>query len=437
MREGESERLLFQPAPPSFTGSPCHPTPGPEGARRRLGSAPPAPALPSPVGRRGGQLLQQGLGEQLSFLRGEEGSYRGGGTGREGRGPRPYRTFCSANSSCRRRRFSLSSSRCLREGGKRRQGTGEGAQGKAVAAAGIGVPVPADRLPHELPFGLGRLLRHAEGHLLRGLVLRGGRAEEGGGRTALTPARRLLPPPPRHRHRLPHAVPRPPRKPLPDFREHWVGPPPPPRPLTDEAGERRPELRGGAPAARLLPWGAGERGTGTARRDPPPPLGRPPGARCSGDDLGLVAGQRRRQGGPAGAREVEPGRKKRVKGRARTRSAVLPLREGAGGLLRPGDGRQLRAWRKHLWLRPELRPPGKNDPLFLLIRRKQCFLSTAEKTRSGSFKSFLGVLAVQCKRKMEGTRGRWFTTERLYLNLFVAGVASMLNSATGTPLADT
>lgn len=96
---------------------------------------PPAPALPSPVGRRGGQLLQQGLGEQLPFLRGEEGSYRGGGTtthagrdgtGREGRRPPPYRTFCSVNSSCRRRRFSLSSSRCLREGGKRRQGIGEG-----------------------------------------------------------------------------------------------------------------------------------------------------------------------------------------------------------------------------------------------------------------------------------------------------------------------
>lgn len=36
---------------------------------------------------------------------------------------------------------------------------------------------------------------------------------------------------------------------------------------------------------------------------------------------------------------------------------------------------------------------------------------------------------------MEGTEG-WLPEQR-YLNLFVAGVCSMLNSATGTPLAET
>lgn len=61
---------------------------------------------------------------------------------------------------------------------------------------------PPRRLSHELPLGLGRLLRHAEGHLLRGLVrlvLRGGgRAGQRGGSPALARGRRLRLLPARH-----------------------------------------------------------------------------------------------------------------------------------------------------------------------------------------------------------------------------------------------
>lgn len=44
----------------------------------------------------------------------------------------------------------------------------------------------------------------------------------------------------------------------------------------------------------------------------------------------------------------------------------------------------------------------------------------------------------QCNRSEQDDEGGGGQTgEQLYLNLSVAGVASMLNSATGTPLADT
>lgn len=127
-----------------------------------------------------------------------------------------------------------------------------------------------------------------------------------------------------------HAPPPPPQRPL-------TALPPRARRQTASGGLRCQRRRGQSrpprdPAARLLPWGTGE--GGTARPHPPPPSlfpyprppAPPPGARsgcgvrarrfpasvaarCSGDDLCLVAGQRRRQSGPAGAREVKPGRK--------------------------------------------------------------------------------------------------------------------------------
>lgn len=102
----------------------------------------PPPLAPSPCGHilQLLQLLQHSLGQQPALLwgRGESGGHRHRrhththtnthpGPARSPRGQRG--TFCSANSSWCRRRFSFSSSRCLRGGGSHSQTWGGGKGG--------------------------------------------------------------------------------------------------------------------------------------------------------------------------------------------------------------------------------------------------------------------------------------------------------------------